>query len=214
MNKTKVGLLFLVLILPAFVYLFLVNFGKNNFKKLPRYIPLEFPSEGDTIFHKIPTFTLLNQDSNRFISESIKGKIYVTNFFFVSCTSICPIMTSELFRVQQAFEFDSTVNLLSISVNPDEDTPSILKNYANKNRVNVKVWNLLTGPKDYVYNLAKEGFKMNALEDTVNVGEFIHSDKFLLIDKIGVIRGIYNGTEQKDVDRLITEIKILKKEYE
>jgi len=73
---------------------------------------------------------------------------------------------------------------------------------------------LLTGPKVYLYNLAKEGFKMNALEDTANVGEFIHSDKFLLIDKIGVIRGIYNGTEQKDVDRLITEIKILKKEYE
>lgn len=214
MNITKVSLLFLLLLLPAFVYLFLVNFGKNNFKKLPRYIPLDFPSEGDTIFHKIPSFTLLNQDSNSFTSESLKGKIYVTNFFFVTCTSICPIMTSEMFRVQQAFENDSSVNLLSLTVNPENDTPSILKSYALKNRVNSKVWNLLTGPKVYLYNLAKEGFKMNALEDTANVGEFIHSDKFLLIDKIGVIRGIYNGTEQKDVDRLITEIKILKKEYE
>lgn len=214
MNITKVSLLFLLLLLPAFVYLFLVNFGKNNFKKLPRYIPIEFPTEGDTIFHKIPSFILLNQDSNSFTSESLKGKIYVTNFFFVTCTSICPIMTSEMFRVQQAFENDSSVNLLSLTVNPENDTPSILNSYAVKNRVNSKVWNLLTGPKVYLYNLAKEGFKMNALEDTANVGEFIHSDKFLLIDKIGVIRGIYNGTEQKDVDRLITEIKILKKEYE
>ena len=214
----KAGLLIIILLVPAFVYLFLKFFGNNHYS-LHKMIPIDVVEKNidgnliyDTIYHTIPTFSLKSSKGIDFGSKELSGKIYVADFFFTRCPTICPKMTSQLTRVQSAFTDSKDFNIVSFTVDPLNDTPEVLNSYASKYKSNPSSWFYLTGIKDSIFTIAKDGFKLNALDDPNGGVEFIHSDKLVLVDKNRIIRGFYNGTDPKDVDRLITEIKVLMQE--
>ncbi len=232
----KTGILFLVLILPVFIYLGLKAFGTNHFS-LPRYVPAIDSTTGeikmakrlnprwnesemDTVFQTIPSFSLTNETGKTFDSKSLKGKIYVASFFFTRCTTICPKITSQVSRVQDTFLGDPEVQLLSISVDPKFDQPEQLALYAKRFDANKDQWHFLTGEKKMIYPLVLKGFHVPLADASEydaaikNPDEtFIHSERLVLVDKEGIIRGFYDGTDKKEVDRLLVEIKVLKNIY-
>ena len=221
---TKAGILIVMLVVPALVFVLLKGFSTNHFK-VPYLVP-EITEEGevkmngkDTVFHKIPKFSLIDQNGNVFSSAQTKNKIYVADFIFTSCKTICPKMTSELVRVQDDFLHNKDVILVSHTVDPTHDTPQVLKEYTKKNDAQDGKWFFLTGDKKAIYNLGINGYKVSmadaeAYDKNVPIDEtFIHTEKLLLIDKEGYIRGFYDGTSKEDVDRLIVEIKILEDSY-
>jgi protein SCO1/2 len=235
MNK-KAIILFVVLILPVFIYLGLKTWGTNHFV-LPRYIPAIDSTTGeikmgnrlnprwneselDTIFQTIPAFNLINEKGQKFSSSSLKGKIYVASFFFTRCGTICPKITGQLSRVQDTFNQDPDLKLVSISVDPAFDHPEKLQAYAKRFDANEGQWTFLTGEKKVIYPLILTGFHVPLADASEydaaikNPDEtFIHSERLVLVDKEGVIRGFYVGTDKKEVDRLLVEIKVLKTIY-
>jgi len=235
MNK-KTIILFIVLILPVFIYLGLKTWGTNHFV-LPRYIPAIDSTTGeikmgkrlnprwdeselDTIFQTIPVFNLINENGQKFSSSSLKGKIYVASFFFTRCGTICPKITGQLSRVQDTFNKDPGLKLISISVDPAFDHPEKLQAYAKRFDANEGQWTFLTGEKKVIYPLILTGFHVPLADASEydaaikNPNEtFIHSERLVLVDKEGVIRGFYVGTDKKEVDRLLVEIKVLKTIY-
>jgi protein SCO1/2 len=213
MKLLKWSVLTLFLLIPILIYLFLINFGKNHYE-LPVYYEEGLPIEGkgnDGKQHYIPAFSFINQDRKTVTEKDLKGKIYVAKFFFVTCPGICPKMSSQVQRVQQYFEKDKDVMFVSFTVNPENDTPEVLKEYANEHQAISGKWHFLTGDKQEIYDLARYGFALAVVDSSLkNPDAFIHSEKLVLVDKKSRIRGYYDGTERKDVDRLITEIQLLK----
>lgn len=212
----KAGILVSILAIPVFVFLFLKLYGKNHYS-IPVYFATDSMLVNDkyqiTEAHTIPEFEFFNQDSVLFGSKNLKNKIYIADFFFTTCPGICPKMTSQLTRVQEAFAKFPDVNIVSFTVDPQKDSVVALKRYASEFRADSTKWNFLTGSKEKLYTLAQKGFFVSALEDQA-LPEFIHSDKFILVDKAGRIRGYYNGTDRGDVDRLISEVQVLIYNYE
>ena len=233
MNKSlKAGILIAMLVVPALVFLFLKGFGQNHYA-LPRYIPRIDSSTNqimtvrrevngreitDTLFRTLPDFRMTNQQGQAITQEAVKGKIHVADFFFARCPGICPKMSSQLQRVQEAFLNNPDVVILSYSVDPKNDTVEALQHYAAQYEARPGKWHLLTGEKREIYNLARYGYYVTAKEDdttsTSLEDQFVHTDKFVLVDRDGVIRGFYNGTSREDVDKLILEIKVLMHEYD
>jgi protein SCO1 len=168
---------------------------------------------GDTVYHTIGDFQLTNQYGESVSKEIVKNKIYVANFFFATCQSICPEMSTNLTDVQKAFEKDDSLLILSHSVNPMHDTVAVLFNYAGTYNALKNKWHLLTGDKKLIYDLAKTSYLVNALEDDGSPEGFLHSELFLLIDGKGRMRGMYDGTNKAEVTKLISDIKLLKKEH-
>jgi protein SCO1 len=232
----KAGILIATLVIPALFFLFLKFFGQNHFG-LPRFIPVidsatnnvvmkkVFNKElnkivNDTLFRTIPSFSFIDQNNKPFTNANVKGKIYVANFIFTRCGMICPKITSQMSRVQDAFLKDDNLLLVSHTVDPKYDTAEVLKKYAvDKEAIDGK-WFFVTGSKKDIYHLALKGYFVpvsDASEYDKIIRKpddaFIHSERLILIDKEGVIRGFYDGTDQKEVDRLIVEIKILKDIY-
>lgn len=163
--------------------------------------------------HKIPKFQFVNQDGRKITQEDYKGKIYVADFFFVSCPGICPILTKNMSDIQSEYQNDKDVLLLSHTVMPWRDSVPVLKDYANRNTIDSKKWNLVTGDKDEIYDIARHGYFAD--EDFVKTQDedaFIHTENFVLVDKKGRIRGVYNGTLKLEVERLKRHIAMLKKE--
>lgn len=168
----------------------------------------------DTIYHTIGSFTLINQYKDVITDSVIKDKIYVADFFFVSCQSICPKMSHQLRRVQDSFAHKNDFLILSHTVNPEHDSAEVLKIYAEKYGAIKNKWHLLTGPKKHIYDLARYHYLVNA-DETEGEGDlFIHSELFLLIDKQKRIRGVYDGTDSLQVNQLIQDIHLLDKEYQ
>ena len=166
----------------------------------------------DTIYHTIGDFKLLNQNKDTITQKNIENKIYVAYFFFATCQSICPQMSTELIRVQEAFKSDNDFLILSHSVNPAHDTSEVLFTYAGKYKAITGKWHFLTGNKKTIYDLAKDSYLVNALEDDGTPEGFLHSELFLLVDKQKRIRGMYDGTDSIAVNKLIEDIKLLKTE--
>ena len=217
MSKSKLVIFAFIFFVPVFFILFISSFGKNRYK-LPVYFANDsIKSEGNdykvTDAFVVPDFKLINQDGKEITQKELRGYIYVADFFFTRCGSICPKMTTQLTRVQEAYGKDSLIKIISFTVDPKYDSVSVLKKYALEYNANPKQWNFVTGRKDSIYNLAQKGYFITAMEDTAHPLDFIHSDKLVLIDKQGWIRGYYNGTDQKEVDKLITEISVLKEIY-
>ena len=215
----KAGILIATLGIPVFVFLFLKFFGKNNFD-LPYFFPVIAENgevkviNGDTIFHQPPSFQLIDQNNRPFKYKSTDGGIRIISFFFSRCGTICPTTNSNLSRIQEKFK--DKVSLISITVDPVYDTPKVLSAYSKKHQAKLGLWFFLTGDKRYIYNLAIKGFKLpvaDANEYDQNIKSidetFIHSDKLLLIDDRGFIRGIYSSTDKFEIDRLVVEIKVL-----
>lgn len=168
----------------------------------------------DTVYHTIADFEFFNQDSVLITKETFKGKIYVADFFFTSCRTICPIMKTQMMRVNEAIKDMPDVLILSHSIDPEYDTVGLLHDYAERLGAKSNKWFFATGkPGDYVFNLAQTSYFATAMEDKTEPDGFIHSGAFLLIDKEGRIRGKYDGTIEEDVNRLIEDIKYLRKEY-
>lgn len=183
----------------------------NSAEFTPEWIS-EKSTEYDKI-HTIPEFNLVNQDGKEITNKFYKGKIYVADFFFVSCPGICPILEKNMSKIQEKFKKDDDILLLSHTVMPVKDSVSVLKRYAVENKINSKKWNLVTGDKEEIYNLARKAyFADEDFEKTQDENAFIHTENFVLIDKKGRIRGVYNGTLGLDTERLIRHIEMLKKE--
>lgn len=160
--------------------------------------------------HKIPDFSFVNQEGNTVTQKDYLGKIYVADFFFTSCTGICRDLSLNMKLLQEEFKNDPTVLLLSHSVTPEMDSVSVLKKYANEYGIESSKWNLVTGNKEAIYELARTAyFSDEDFVKTKEASEFIHTENFLLVDKKGRIRGVYNGTLKLESKRLMKHIKML-----
>ena len=168
---------------------------------------------GDTIYHTIADFKFVDQDSAFVTNETFKDKIYVADFFFTSCRTICPIMKTQMLRVYDSIQDEPDVLLLSHSIDPEYDTVGLLHDYAERLGVKSNKWHFVTGSKEDIYKIAQTSYFATAMEDKSEPDGFIHSGAFLLIDKDKRIRGKYDGTKEEDVNRLLAEIQRLKKEY-
>ncbi|WP_111683927.1 SCO family protein [Winogradskyella tangerina] len=165
------------------------------------------------IFHTIPDFQLVNQLGDTITQKTFENKIYVTDFFFASCPGICPQMTGNMFKLQEAFIDDDEVVFLSHSVTPSLDSVPVLKNYARIHGVIANKWHLATGDRTEIYNLGREAyFVENDLDEPKDLDDFLHTENFILIDKDKHIRGIYNGLNRASMMQLIEDIKTLKAE--
>jgi protein SCO1/2 len=184
------------------------------FKKLPYFGPKELAANGtDTIYHVVPPFAFTNQDGKIITDKDYNGKIYVAEFFFVSCQTICPRMAANLFNAQKKLNYIKDFRILSHTVNPEEDSVPVLKDYANTIHADPKIWNLVTGDKKAIYDIARHGYFVTAMEGDGGPDDFIHSEMLILVDKEKRIRGIYDGTSFAEVTRMIDEVKVLDGEY-
>lgn len=182
-------------------------------KRLPIFGERELV-HGDTVFHVVGEFQLLDQDSNLVTEKTVHGKIYVADFFFTSCRTICPIMKTQMLRVYQEIKDDPEVLLVSHTIDPKHDTVALLRDFAERLGVESNKWHFLTGNQDSIYSLAQRSYFVTAMEDQAEPDGFIHSGAFLLVDKERRIRGKYDGTAEDDVNRLLSDIENLKKEYD
>jgi len=151
-------------------------------------------------------FEFYNQDNQLVTAEIFKDKVYITDFFFTTCTTICPLMKRQMHRVYQAFEDTPGVLLFSHTIDPEHDTVEVLKNYADGLQIKTNKWQLVTGPQEEIFDMAKN-YMLGVLKDDTIVDGYIHSGHFVLMDNERKIRGYYSGTDAKDVDRLIADIK-------
>ena len=162
-------------------------------------------------YHTIAPFTMTNQNGQTITEKDYENKVYVADFFFTTCPSICPIMTKNMFSLQEKLKTKyPEVKLLSYSVTPEIDTIEQLKRYAVKNKVDDKIWNLVTGDKKEIYTLARKSYLVVQNDGNGGPHDMIHTENFVLIDKENRIRGYYDGTDINEMDRLITEIGMLK----
>ena len=185
-------------------------------ERLPIYQPASVNSElvDTTIvhkinYHKISDFSLTNQNGETVTQSKYDNKIYVADFFFTTCQSICPIMTKNMKEIQDKLIKDSEVLLLSHTVFPEIDSVEVLKKYAVENQVIDSKWDLVTGDKKEIYDLARKSY-LAAKDNSFGEYEMIHTENFVLIDKKKQIRGFYDGTNKEEIDRLYKDIKILK----
>jgi protein SCO1/2 len=206
-----------ILVLPAITY-FYVTQGSNNFIKLE-----VIGHEG----HQIPDFSFINQNNEVVINDSFKGNIYITNFFFTSCPTICPVMTKNMAYVQDKLSTFPNIKFLSHTVDPLNDTPERMLNYVNELKVknvniNLSNWDFVTGEKEELYKIAQSYF-VNVSMDSLAPGGFLHSEYFVLIDKEGRVRsgidknnnvvGVYDGTNDAQMKDLVNDVNVLMAEY-
>jgi len=161
-------------------------------------------------YHTIGDFSLTNQNGKTITQNDYKDKIYVADFFFTTCQTICPVMTDHMAEIQEELKRDQEVLLLSHTVTPEIDSVAQLKRYALQKGVNDEKWNLVTGDKKEIYDLARKSYL--AAKESPNPYELIHTENFVLVDKKKRIRGFYDGTDPEAIEQLLEDIKILKKE--
>ncbi|WP_457618531.1 SCO family protein [Lutibacter sp.] len=212
-----------VLVIMAFlsvVMIYLIYSLLTPEKKLPIYNPADVnPKLVDESLihirrnHKVADFKLINQNGDTITQEDYKDKIYVADFFFTRCQTICPIMTNNMGKLQEIFKNDNDIKFLSLSVTPEMDSIPILREYANRKGVIDAKWNITTGNKKHIYELARKSYFAVLDEGDGGVQDFIHTENFILVDKKKQIRGFYDGTDSEDIQRLITDIHILKNEF-
>ncbi len=212
-DKKKLLILVFLLSFPSLLYVFL-SVGKTNFIHLQYYGEKELAPNGDTIYHTIAPFSFINQDGKAITDKDYEGKIYVVDYFFTTCQTICPKMTTELLRVQQKFAHtNGLVQILSHTVDPENDSVLVLKAYSEMVHADTKNWNFVTGDKKALYDMARTSYLLNATEGDGGQDDFVHSELFILVDKEKHIRGIYDGTNIKEVNNLLDDIKVLMAEY-
>ena len=169
--------------------------------------------QGDTVYHTIGNFKLVDQNHNQVTAETLDDKIYVADFFFTSCPTICPTMKTQMLRVYEEFLEQADVAILSHTIDPKHDTVEVLKEYAERLGItDDSKWLFVTGEQSEIYRLGQSDYMVTAGEDQNAPGGFIHSGAFILVDKEKRIRGVYDGTIAEDVDKLMGDIKVLIKE--
>ena len=168
----------------------------------------------DTIYQTVPDFSLTNQDGKIIDQNTINGKIYVADFFFVTCPTICPRMKKNLLTVYEAYKGNPNILFLSHTIDPEHDSVAVLKNFAERLGADSKQWHFLTGNRDSIYELATHGYYATALPDSTEPGGYVHSGGLILIDKNRRVRGIYDGTSEKDTKTLMEDMELLLNEKE
>ena len=210
MNNLKGWRFAPVVLLFSFAVYAAVSWYSDKFTRLPVYG--QSPVAGTEKTHLIQPFNLVNQENVPAGTQSWEGKIVVVNFFFTHCAGICPKMTTNLKQVQEAYKDDSGVIINSLTVDPEADSASRLRQYAQQFGIHDSKWQLLTGNKKDIYRLARNEFMLVATDGDGGPDDFIHSDKLVLIDPEKRIRGYYNGTDQQEIRQLILDIKKLQHE--
>ncbi len=198
------------LLLCTLTTLFLLSCQMNE-KPLPIFGEREVVGT-DTVYHTIAPFAFVDQDSSLVTNETFKDNIYVADFFFTSCRTICPIMKTQMLRVYNATAEMPDVKILSHTIDPEYDTVALLHDFANRLGAESNRWHFVTGVKDSIYKIAQTSYFATAMEDKSEPDGFIHSGAFLLLDKQQRIRGKYDGTKEEDVNRLIIDIKRLRRD--
>lgn len=191
--------------------LFLFAFCTPKQEQLP-YLGDPIKKGNKVDYPTISPFRFLNQEGKLVTNSTLRSKIYIADFIFLKCPTICPKMNMQLKRVYDVFEKDKEIVFVSHTIDPENDSIPALKAYADALNVKANKWLFLYGQKKEVYELAEKSYYAKAYKDQTAPGGYVHSGGFLLVDKKGHIRGVYDGTDTKDVDRLIKEIIILKKE--
>lgn len=187
-----------VLYFLSFVFLIACGGSAENEKEELEVFPAE-----------LSEFVLVDQDSNIITNETFKGKIYITDFFFTSCPSICPIMSAQMLRVYEEFEdHKDDILFLSHSIDPKRDSVDVLKAYEQKLGVSSDRWHFVTGGKEMIYGLAEQ-YMVTAFPDESIPGGYEHSGYFILVDREGQVRGYYDGTLEEEVDELMVDLQIL-----
>lgn len=168
----------------------------------------------DTIFYTVPPFSFTDQFGHTITDADVAGKIRVVDFFFTRCTTICPRMSVQMQQLQLKLNdkaYDDVV-FLSHTVDPEHDTPEVLETYARKLQADTARWKFLTGDAPDIYRMGNAGYLLSALEDSTDVERFVHDSRFVLVDKLGHIRGYYEGTEAEGMNALAADLKMLLKE--
>lgn len=212
----KIAYLVAILLLPSIFYL-LLFIGKHNYRRLdfigPREAVLNSDGKYDTNYHQIPYFEFINQDGKKVTRDDLLGHVYVTDFFFATCPSICPKMVTNMAYLQEHLKDNKNLRFLSITVNPQHDSVSVLKEYAKKVHADTENWSFVTGDVDSIYDIAFNGFFVSTQRDSIAPGGFLHSGMLILVDKNAHIRGYFDGTTHKVIkEQLIDAIDILYKE--
>ncbi len=204
--------------LPALCFLIFLSLDSCNQtheKQLPIYNPADMDirvidkSMKDVKNHTVSDFNLINQNGETITQDNYKGKIYIVDFFFTRCTTICPIMTNNIGKLQDVFKTDDDIMFLSLSVTPEIDSISVLREYATNKGVIDSKWNITTGEKKHIYELARKSYFAVLDKGDGGYQDFIHTTNFILVDKKKRIRGIYDGTNDDEIKRLISDINIL-----
>jgi len=198
-----------------FILFFLLSCVESSIIDLPIIGPSDFKEElvdnkvNKEQSHFVSDFELINQNGDTITNKDYENKIYVVDFFFTRCGSICPIMTNNMKKIQDKFLENDNLMLLSISVTPNIDNVETLKKYAKSKGVINSKWNIATGNKKHIYELARKSYFAVLKKGDGGLQDFIHTPNFILIDKKKQIRGIYDGTDDKEIKRVINDIKTL-----
>lgn len=163
-------------------------------------------------YHKIADFSFTNQNGKTITQKDYEGKIYVADFFFTTCTTICPIMTNNMVEVQKAIINNPKAMILSFSVLPDQDSVPVLKKYALEKGVVDSKWNLVTGNKEEIYGIARKSYLAVKTANASEMYDMVHTENFVLVDAKKRIRGFYDGTKKEEITRLINDINFLSAE--
>lgn len=213
----KVVALLFLLIGPIAAF-YLISSGDHQFIDLPYYGPREwdYKADGtaDTIYHKVPGFSFINQFGDTVTEKDFEGNILIVDFFFSTCPTICPVMSNHMSNLQLQLkeEHFNRVKLLSHTVNPEYDIPDTLLKYGEEHEADFDRWTFVTGQKQEIYKQGVKGYLLPAQEDALAPGGFLHSEQFVLVDENRHIRGFYDGTDLAEMRRLMNDVKMLLKE--
>ena len=210
----------LVLALPVGSYLWVSRLSTKAVVMPRRYFPdtvvmatVDGKTRPDTVWHKVRPFRLTNQFGREVSLDEFKGRIIIANFIFTSCPTICPTLTRNMKRLQDAFrKTDTLVRFISFTVDPERDTPERLKAFGDRHRIDHDTWWMLTGPKREIYDIGLNEFKANIAQAASADTNFIHTDKFFLLDKDRVVRGWYPGLDSARLDEVIRDVVLLNME--
>ena len=225
-NKSYIGIAFIILVFGIYALPKIVDTIKNDkivkTKKDIEKIATKNGAKSLLKFEKVPNFSFTNQERKIITNKDYQNKVYVVEFFFTSCPSICPKMNKNMVKVQNVYASNPNFGIVSISVDPERDTPEVLKKYALEKGATMNNWNFLTGDEATIYKLSNDGFKLYAGENEKAEGGFEHSGLFALIDKNGFIRSrvvkvgenenpikFYDGLDDKQVKWIIEDIALL-----
>jgi protein SCO1 len=205
-----------VILLPFFCLIFgfsVLLSCENTPRKLPILGERDFVN-GDSVYterhrHTIPDFKFTNQDGAEVSNKTFEGKIYVSDFFFTTCPTICPVMKKQMLRVYEKYKDNPQVGILSHTIDPRHDSVQVLKEYATRLGVKNPMWQFVTGEKDKIYEIGEKSYYVTAGEDSTAAGGIIHSGAFILVDKKRRVRGIYDGTKEEDVTKLMKDMEVL-----
>jgi len=215
----KYRLFFIVMALLSAIILSLFYNALTPVKKLPIYTPSMVNAEmvhstiqhiANKKIHRIADFEFTNQNGEKITNKDYDNTIYIADFFFTTCQTICPIMTDNMAWVQNQIQNMDDVKILSHSVTPEIDTPEVLKAYATKKGVDDKKWNMVTGKKEDIYYIARKSYLAVKTGNPSELYDMVHTENFVLVDKKKRVRGFYDGTKMEDMYRLIEDIKTLK----